>query len=87
MHRGASWASGAAQAAQFVRIILRFAVSYWALRGGFTRLEKPDFSTHQKTRPRDATLYVRLRRNEKNEPYYTAPINPRSSLCAADSFR
>ena len=33
-HRGASWASGAAQAAQFVRIILRFAVSYWAC-GGF----------------------------------------------------
>ena len=32
-HRGALWASGAAQAAQFVRIILRFAVSYWGLRG------------------------------------------------------
>ena len=30
IHRGAVWASGAAQAAQFVRIILRFAVSYWA---------------------------------------------------------
>ena len=28
----AVWASGAAQAAQFVRIILRFAVSYWGLR-------------------------------------------------------
>merc|ERR1712138_263450 len=32
-HRGASWASGAAQAGHVVRIILRFAVSYWALRG------------------------------------------------------
>ena len=31
-HRGASWASGAAQAAQFVRIILRFAVSYGKLK-------------------------------------------------------
>jgi hypothetical protein len=29
-HRGALWASGAAQAAQFVRSILRFAVSYRA---------------------------------------------------------
>jgi hypothetical protein len=38
------WASGAAQAAQFVRIILRSAVSYLRLRGGFARLEKPDFS-------------------------------------------
>ena len=28
-HRGALWASGAAQAAQVVRIILRFAASYW----------------------------------------------------------
>ena len=28
-HRGALWASGAAQAAHVVRIILRFAVSYW----------------------------------------------------------
>ena len=27
------WASGAAQAAQFVRIILRFPVSYWVSRG------------------------------------------------------
>ena len=45
-HRGALWASGAAQAAQFVRIILRFAVSLLRLRGGLTRLEKPDFSTH-----------------------------------------
>ena len=41
-HRGASWASGAAQAAQFVRIILRFWVIL-GLRGGLTRLEKPDF--------------------------------------------
>ena len=39
-HRGASWASGAAQAAQFWMIILRFAVSYWAC-GSLTRLEKP----------------------------------------------
>ena len=46
-HRGALWASGAAQAAQVVRIILRFAVSYWgcaaALRASLTRLGKPDF--------------------------------------------
>ena len=35
MHRGALWASGAAQAAQFVRIMLRFAVSCGALGGGF----------------------------------------------------
>ena len=41
-HRGALRASGAAQAAQFVRIILRFAVSY-VLCGGLTRLEKPVF--------------------------------------------
>ena len=40
-HRGALWASGAAQAAQFVRIILRFAVSYWGLRGGFDDLKNP----------------------------------------------
>jgi hypothetical protein len=31
-HRGASWASGAAQAGQVVRIILRVAVSYWVAR-------------------------------------------------------
>jgi len=41
-HRGAVWASGAAQAAQFVRIILRFAVSYWVC-AALTRLGKPDF--------------------------------------------
>ena len=41
--RGASWASGAAQAAQVVRIILRFAVSYWAFEAALTRLEKPDY--------------------------------------------
>ena len=31
-HRGASWASGAAQAAHVVRIILRFAVSFGLAR-------------------------------------------------------
>ena len=34
-----------------MRNILRFAVSYWVC-GGLTRLEKPDFSTHKKTRRR-----------------------------------
>ena len=52
-----SWASGAAQAAQFVRIILRFAVSYRALRGGFSRLlEKPDYFNSQKNAARTLSL-------------------------------
>jgi len=42
-HFGASWASGAAQAAQFVGIILRFLRVLLGLRGGLTRLEKPVF--------------------------------------------
>ena len=46
IHRGAVWASGAAQAAQVVRIILRFAVSYWAcaaLLDALLGLENPFF--------------------------------------------
>jgi hypothetical protein len=50
------WASGAAQAGQVVRIILRFAVSYWVC-GGLTRLEKPDF--FRLTRRATRTLYRR----------------------------
>ena len=52
MHRGASWASEAAQAAQFVRSILRF-YGLRALRGGLTRLEKPEIfnSQHSQTNP------------------------------------
>ena len=74
------WASGAAQAAQFVRIILRFAASYWALRGGLIGLQNPIFSTHKKhaNALRDHAI--------KTQPY-TAPISPLNSLCAADSFR
>ena len=78
-HRGALWASGAAQAAQFVRIILRFAVSYRALRGGLTRLGKPDFFNSQKTLDANALRQI------KTQPY-TAPIISLNSLCAADSF-
>ena len=56
-HRGASWASGAAQAAQFVRIILRFAVILGLRR--LTRLEKPDFFQLTKRRRATRTLYRR----------------------------
>jgi hypothetical protein len=45
-HRGAVWASGAAQAAHFVRIILRFCGELLGLRGGFDRL-KPDIFNSQ----------------------------------------
>ena len=38
MHRGALWASGAAQAAQFVRIILRWRGRIGISRGGFSFL-------------------------------------------------
>ena len=40
IHRGAVWASGAAQAAQVVRIILRFCGELLGC-GGLTRLGKP----------------------------------------------
>ena len=53
-HRGALWASGAAQAAQFVRIILRFAVSYWGLRGGFDSAWQTRFFNPPKTRDANA---------------------------------
>ena len=51
-HRGALWASGAAQAAQVVRIILRFVVSI-GLAAALTRLEKPEFFNTQNAARRE----------------------------------
>ena len=50
------------------------------LRGALTRLAKPDFFNS----PKKHALHDAI--EEKTQPY-TATINPRSSLCAADSFR
>ncbi len=61
MHRGASWASGAAQAAQFVRIILRFAVLYSGLRAAFQALRlglKNPFFQPLSTRARDTVTEI-----------------------------
>ena len=62
-HRGASWASGAAQAAQFVRSILRFCGELLGLRGGLTRLEKPEIfnSQNSQTKPLSPTPLDRRR--------------------------
>jgi hypothetical protein len=57
---------------------------------GLTRLEKPEFFNLTKKTLKHATRRDALRtpstRHEKNQPYYTAPISPRNSDCAADSF-
>jgi len=64
--RGALWASGAAQAAQFVRIILRFCGELLGLRGGLTRLAKPDFFHPKRARARLQTSSSSPEMIEKN---------------------
>ena len=85
IHRGALWASGAAQAAQFVRIILRFCGELFGFARRLDSACKTRFFQLTKTHAgRDDPSYAI---NYKKTQPYTAPINPLNSLCAADSFR
>jgi hypothetical protein len=72
-----------------VRIILRFAVSYWAC-GGLTRLEKPVFSPHKnaarRERPTDAANEAHLTNNTTLEDKLVGPqaLRPRPRRRVAD---
>jgi hypothetical protein len=58
-HRGAVWASGAAQAAQVVRIILQFCGERLSLRRGFDiGLKNPFFNSKKKRARRERSTHV-----------------------------
>ena len=77
--RGASWASGAAQAAQVVRIFLRFAVSYWVC-GGLTRLEKPDLIAPAESHQYLPALCTRYAHLDGTQSRQRERLDPQSSM-------
>ena len=69
MHRGAVWASGAAQAAQFVRIILRWrgVCRAFASRGRFGELKKSGFSSRVQAAATNSSLLTHSHRGGHDE--------------------